>query len=75
MPDVSHDRTAWTWAEIVGTYRFWGLALFYALCFVTAEFLYGTMMPSVLSAHLSVQQVGQMVGVRTVAFPAGLYLA
>lgn len=78
MTDVSResrDSMSWTWAEIVGTYRFWGLVLFYALCFVTTEFLYGAMMPPVLTAQLGVQQVGQMVGVRTVAFLAGLYLA
>lgn len=72
---VSRDSISWTWAEIVGTYRFWGLVPFYALCFVTTEFLYGAMMPPVLTAQLSAYQVGQMVGVRSVAFLAGLYLA
>lgn len=75
MSDVSHDRRSWTWTEMVGTYRFWGLVLFYALCFAVTEFLYGAMMPPLLTAQLSFQQVGQMAGVRTVAFLVGLYLA
>lgn len=42
VPASPQKDTSWTWADIVSTYRFWGLVFFYILAVAVVEYLFNS---------------------------------
>jgi hypothetical protein len=65
----------WTWADLMSTYRFWALLLFYLLS-SASFFMYSTLLPVLReSQNLNISELGLLLGVRNFSGLPGLYLA
>ncbi|MCG8390665.1 MAG: hypothetical protein MJA30_34280 [Cytophagales bacterium] len=72
---MTKENTAWTWAEQVSTYRFWGLFLFF-LCFFTIQVLIGhSVMFLGGYADMDTQQVSVLMALLSFFGFAGIWLA
>jgi hypothetical protein len=72
---LSSDRPSWTWADLVSTYRFWGLVLFFVFSGLASNSL-SILAPGMLRQYgFGSAQVGLLFSTRIYVVPLAFWLA
>jgi hypothetical protein len=72
---LSSERPSWTWADLVSTYRFWGLLLFFVFSGIVSSSLSVNIAMLERQYGFTVHQIGLLFWTRIYAVPLGFWLA
>ena len=74
--NAQSSNTTWSWADMVSSYRFWGLCFFYIFTFVATGIIINSNIFNLFREYHGIESTmsGTIMGARNIAFLFGFYI-